>query len=220
MSDTPSVQQAPTRRKLLARSVRLPRLSGKASAGWLVVCFVLTGLLIPAVVRLPLWIDFEIVLAGWWLVWLAVLSHLLYWGQRVADDHQMQEPRNWFATAKEAGKKTATADRNSRWWDIFFGWTFIGDFDGLAFGCLLIVGLVMLVGVAWLLIEVAVPVVVFLLYFLTRGMLAHVVNDRHRCRGSLGRALAWGCIWATAYTAPLAGVVWLVHHVRSSQAIG
>jgi hypothetical protein len=217
MSDSPTVQTPPTRGQLLARTARLPRLSGKASAAWLLVCFLLTGLLIPAVVRLPLWIDFEIVLAAWWLVWLVVLASLLYKGQRVADDHQMREPRNWFASAKEAKKTTATGGRNSGWWDVFFGWTFIGDFDGLAFWCLIIIGLVLLVGVAWLLIEVAVPVVLFLLYFLTRGMLAHVVNDRHHCRGRLGRALAWGCIWATAYTAPLAVFVWIVHQVRSSR---
>jgi hypothetical protein len=32
-------------------------------------------------------------------------------------------------------------------------------------------------------------VLLFLLYFVARGMLARVVNDRHHCRGRLGRAL-------------------------------
>jgi hypothetical protein len=69
----------------------------------------------------------------------------------------------------------------------------------------------------WFLIEIAIPLVLFILYCMARGMLAAVVNDRHRCRGRLGPALAWGFLWATVYTAPLAGVVWFVHHVLSQQ---
>jgi hypothetical protein len=81
-----------------------------------------------------------------------------------------------------------------------------------------IVAFVLFVALVWFLIEIAIPVVFFLLYLTVRGMLAHVINDRHRCRGRLGRALAWGLVWATVYTAPLAGMVWLVHAIQSSQA--
>ena len=45
----------------------------------------------------------------------------------------------------------------------------------------------------------------------------HGFSTAH-CRGRLGRALAWGALWATVYTAPLAGAVWFVHHVYRSQA--
>ena len=82
MSDSPTPETPPSR---LGRILRLPRLSGKASAACLVAFFLATGLLIPGVVRLPLWIDFEIVLAIWWLGWLVVLAVLLYRGQRVTD---------------------------------------------------------------------------------------------------------------------------------------
>jgi hypothetical protein len=253
MTDTQTARTPAGRRQLLARTVRLPRLSGKASAAWLLFCFLLTALLIPALLRLPRWIDYEIVLAAWWAVWLAVLSRLLYTGQHVADDHRLAQPRNWFASNREEAQggltvapapdvapgwlsmnkkegqgKTASNDRDdaghredraarASWWDGFFWGSVAGD-EAVAVGCLVVIGLVLLVGVVWFLIEVAIPLVLFVLYFVTRGMLAHVVNDRHRCRSRLSRALAWAGIWATVYTVPLAGVVWLVHNVTSGRA--
>src|ERR1051325_8725191 len=75
---------------------RLARLSGKTTAAWLVLIFLLTGLLIPFTVKLDPWLDAEIVLGIWWLIWMIVLARLLYVGQRIADDHQLGAPRNWL----------------------------------------------------------------------------------------------------------------------------
>src|SRR5262249_46714596 len=255
MVDTQPPPKQTSRRQLLARAARLPRLSGKASAAWLLICFILTGLLIPAVLRLPSWIEYEVVLAIWWVVWLAVLTRLLYTGQRVADDHRLQEPRNWFASSKgraesspAAGAPSAVApgwlasnkegkqgeavakqpdtpaghrkgrDDHAAWWSGFFWGSTLGDGEAVAVGCLIVIGLVLLVGVIWFLVEIAITVVLFLLYFVVRGMLAQVINDRHHCRGRPGRALARGFVWATAYTAPLAAAVWFVHYVHHSPA--
>jgi hypothetical protein len=44
-------------------------------------------------------------------------------------------------------------------------------------------------------------------------MLARVANDRHGCEGDVPRALAWGGLWAAVYTAPIAGVVWVLHRL-------
>jgi len=220
MADSQVSADIPVQRPSLAKRVRLPRLSGKASAAWLVVCFGLTAVLIPMVFRLPRWVEFEIVLALWWAVWLAVLTRLLYTGQRVADDHQMREPRNWFASDKSK-QKEQKKDVDRSWWDgLFFLGELAGDSEAVAIGCLIVIGLVLLAGLVWFLIEVAIPLVLFLLYFVTRGMLARVVNDRHRCRGQLGRALAWGFVWATLYTAPVAAAVWFVHYVYQQSQIG
>jgi hypothetical protein len=189
------------------KRVRLPRLSGKASAAWLVVCFVLTSVLIPMALRLPQWIEFEIVVSVWWLIWLAVLSRLLYTGERVTDDHQLHEPRSWFSSGKKPQEQKK--DSNSAWWDGFFWGSFWGDGEAI----LILLGLVLLVGLIWLLFEIAIPLLLFLLYLVARGMPARVVNDRHHCRGRPMRALNWGLVWATVYTAPLAGAVWFIHFV-------
>src|SRR5438876_8394940 len=99
MSDPQMLEPAPERK------VRLARLSGKATAAWLIGFLILIALLIPAVLRLPLWIDFEIVLAGWWLVWLIVLARLLYSGQRITADHQLSALRNWLGSAAKTKEK-------------------------------------------------------------------------------------------------------------------
>jgi hypothetical protein len=175
-----------------------PRLSGKASALCLVAFFALTALLIPAVLRLPRWIDFEVVLALWWAAWSVILTWLLYTGRRVSDDHQLGKPRRWFRA------ELPSLD----WLGVLLGssWA-VGD---CLFACIVLI----LLGLVWLLIEVAVPALVFLLYLVTAGMVAQVVNDRHRCAGRLGRALGRGLLWATVYTAPLAATVWYVHYVH------
>src|SRR5438105_434782 len=96
MSDSPT----PNDQRPVGRFFRLPRLSGKATAACLVAFFLATALLIPTVLRLPPWINFEIVLGIWWLTWWIVLAVLLYRSQRVSDDHALAEPRNWLSVFK------------------------------------------------------------------------------------------------------------------------
>src|SRR3954464_5384620 len=83
--------------KLLSSRVRLPMVSGKASAAALLGCFALTATLIPVTLHMPVWIDVEFILLGWWFLWAGALPYLLYQGLRVSDDHQLPPPRNWFS---------------------------------------------------------------------------------------------------------------------------
>jgi hypothetical protein len=166
--------------------------------------------------RLPRWIEFEIVLAVWWVVWFGALTGFLYNGFRVADDHALVQPRNWFSGwFSKKNRVDKRSDPDSSWWDGFFWGWWIGD--EVVF---LIVAAVLLVAGIWLLFEVAIPVLLFLLYFVARGMLAGVANDRYHCRGRLGRSVVWGFLWATAYTAPLAAAVWFVHFVHQRGQLG
>jgi hypothetical protein len=73
------------------------------------------------------------------------------------------------------------------------------------------VAIVVAVAGVWFIVEIAVPGLAFLAYLLIRGSLAHVVNDRHHCRGRLGAAVSWGLLWATLYVLPLALFTWAVH---------
>jgi hypothetical protein len=204
----------------LARRVRLPRLSGKATAAWLVVCLLLPAVLIPTVVQLPIWIRFEIVLGVWWVVWLLVLARLLYTGQRVSDDHVLGAPRSWLASSTDKEKEKPAPARGEGGGSWFSGLNLGGGMDGevAAIGCAIVIGLILLFAGAWILVEIAIPVTWFLLYFLVRGMLATVVNDRHRCRGQVGRSLGWAFLWATAYMAPLALAIWFIHYALTQRA--
>jgi hypothetical protein len=136
---------------------------------------------------------------------LAALTTLLYRGQQVSDDHTLHGPRNWFSGM------FLSDDRNSRWQR--GGWADIFC-NGLGIdpeAIVIIIAIFLVLGGVWLLFEVAFPVIVFLLYLVPRGMLARVANDCHQCRGRLGRAVCWGLVWATVYTAPLAVAVWYAH---------
>jgi hypothetical protein len=170
-------------------------------------------LLIPFAVRQQPWIDAELVCAAWWLIWIVGLSILLYSGHRVSDDFRPSQPRNWFSPLFE-NARDYTPDTSWGW-----GW-YLWDGEG----CLVLLGIllaiVLLLGAAWFLVEIALPVLGFVIYFLVRGMLGVVVNDRHGCEKSWPRAIAWGTLWATLYTAPLALLVLLLHVLaaRSQQA--
>lgn len=194
------------------------RLSGKWAAFGLVSAFLITAILIPAVLGLPTWIGYEIVLCVWWAIWLAVLTIVLYHGKRVADDHQLAPPRNWLnwggkekpaATGAPPARTTASS---GGWGGGGWNWD-VGGGDGE--GCLYFLGAIVAIIVfliaLWFLIEVAIPLVLFLLYFVVRGMLSHVINDRHHCKGRIVRSVGWALVWATLYTVPLAGAVWFVH---------
>ena len=79
-------------------------------------------------------------------------------------------------------------------------------------GCLAILLLIVVLPmIVWVIVEVAIPTVGFVIYFLIRGQLALAVNSRHRCKGDLPRSLGWGALWATLFVAPLTLAVWLVH---------
>ncbi len=141
-------------RRSLAKRIRLPRLSGRASAAWLVACFALSGLLIPAAYRLPVWIRFELVLAAWWLVWGLVLCRLLDTGPRITDDHHYDDAR--LVTQRDDSTGRRPRDDDGHWGSFFFDW-FGGAVDlassFLSEGCLgggieglaIVVGLILLV---------------------------------------------------------------------------
>src|SRR5205085_987753 len=77
-----------------------------------------------------------------------------------------------------------------------------------------IVCIVLLVLGVWLLIELVIPGLAFLLYFLIRGMMARAVHGRDDCRGNVARSAVWGTLWATVYTLPLALVIWALHALK------
>ncbi len=211
MSNTPKVD---ANVKPAVPPIRSRRISGKGTAALLVLCLLIAAIMVPFTLRLPIWIEFEIVLAFWWLIWFVILSTLLYQGWRVSHDHAGHQPRIWLTGKKlfaENKKETANQEnsRSSSAIDFFSNMGSAGGGGGE--GCLVFLAILILVAGVWLLFELALPAIFFLLYAISRGMIAQVTNDRHRCRNQLIRSLIWGFSWATLYTAPLALAVWMVH---------
>jgi hypothetical protein len=209
MDDAEPAAHRAERRQRVVKAVRLPILSGKASVLAMIGCFLVPALLIPLVFRQPLWIDFEIVVACWWLIWVIALTLILYHGHKVSDDHAMKEPRSW-------GLKNWVSGWNLG--DIgLFDFSPSVDGEACAIGCLILAALPLLVLLIWVLWEVAIPLLAFVAYVLVRAQLAHVANDKHGCEGSLIKAPLWGILWATIYTAPLAGLIWFVHFMATKR---
>jgi hypothetical protein len=202
------------RGRKLVRAVRIPWLSGKASAAVLIACFLFTALLVPLILRKNLWIDAEIVVGSWWLIWIIALTGILYQGHRVTDDHAMGQPRSWGLRKFFSGWGSASWTS----WDIADAGAATLDAEACAIGCLIIAALPLLIGLIWVLIEVAIPGILFIAYLMVRGQLAHVVNDQHGCEGRLLRSFAWRTLWATIYTAPLALLVGFVYFVSKNAA--
>jgi len=184
------------RRKLLA-TIKLPAVSGWTTALILFASFLVSALAIPMTLSLPRWVAAEVVVGVWWLIWIVTLTWLLNNRAIIGDDIRLHEPRGPFGYGVY----------RSDWLPFDPGCLLIGEW-----GCLIpFVLAVLLPGLVWLVIEVAIPFLAVVLFGTIRGMLACVVNDRHQCQGHLGRSLGWAALWATAYTAPPALLILWIH---------
>jgi hypothetical protein len=177
-----------------------PRVSGKWSAAFIGVCLLVSAVLLPTAAHLPTWVEFELVRGIWWIVWFVLLSWMLYQGHEVEDDADAPDPRllrkiPWGEAA----------------WEGFNSIGCLGSIDGCLWPVLIIAGLAVLAVAAIFVYELLLPGIAFLIYLAIRGMVARVINDRHHCAGESGLSQLWGIIWATAYTAPIAAIVYAIH---------
>ncbi len=185
-----------------ARMVASP-VSGRWTATLLLGCMVIVATGLSGALRLPHWIEAELVLAGWWAIWVVALTTLLYRGWRISDDHVLAAPRLPWNTSKDASTPERSGRRGSMW-DGCDPSGCAPDLDGCGEAALVAVVVVGLLVAAWLIVELVAPGLFFLAYLLVRGALARVANDEHDCGAHFGRALGWGLIWATIYALPLA----------------
>jgi hypothetical protein len=170
-----------------------PIVSRKPLVLAIAVCLLLSGVIIPVGAHLPKWIEAEIVIAAWWLIWILTLTALLYQGHRVDDDSQIEF----------GGDKTR----------MVFEACNLADLGGCLFGescASIFLGLLaaLLIGLAFVvLIEFIVPAIAILLLLSIGGMLARAVNDSHHCSGRLGLSLLWATLWSTLYIGPVFVIV-------------
>ena len=178
-----------------------PRVSGGATAGAVGASLVLAAVLLPYAFDLPRWIEAEVVLVAWWFVFASTLALLLHRGYRLRDDFLFVPV--WDPTRRKRGGRAG--------WSIdFAGGCSTFDVEGCATAIAVLVGIILVAGAAWLVVELALPIVLFLSYSLILRALNRVAHDRHGCQRKLGRSLGWGALWATLYLAPLALVTFLL----------
>jgi hypothetical protein len=182
-----------------------PKLSGKWSALLLFFCLAVVAIAIPNAAHLPKWIEFEIVAGVWWLVWTLVLAYLLF------NAHEVEDDVSW-ATLRKKNVNPSGAERDGCGSKIFAEVLFDGGccltsiFDaGAAIAFVVLTAAGILIS-----FDILIPGLAFLLYLAIRGMLARALNPTRSCEGNAPLALLWGMIWATAYTAPVALIVWVI----------
>jgi hypothetical protein len=174
------------------------RLSGKWSAALVIACLATAAVLIPVSAHLQPWVEFELVLGAWWVVWAIALSWVLFQAHYVEHDFSVPHLTRANADSEPLALLGCAPDV------LLYGW---GCGEGCGWVLLAVAGLVALV----FFFGCVLPGVAFLLYLAVRGMLARVTNHHRNCEDKPGLALLWGSISATLYTAPVALVVWAVH---------
>lgn len=212
--DAPSVAGpggSPYRTGLRRVTRRLsPPVPGWAAA--LSVCSVLafTAAAVPTALALPRWVEVEIVLTLWWLVWAGALTTLLYRGSRLTRDAHLTA-----AMRRGPDEKPSTKSGYGVTEGFGDGLSGLGgaDADGCLFSIVVLVVLAVAFGAAWVFVELVVPLVVVGALGTVLAGLRRVAHSQHECQGNLGRALGFGVVWATLYTAPFACLVGAVHLV-------
>ena len=198
--------RAARRRRLAA--LLTPSLSGRSTALFVLAAMAFAAIAFPVALRLPRWLELEVVLGAWWSIGFALLSTVLYRGYRLEDDHFFHAPG---------------MDGQTR--DAFKGFDPSGGCDpgGFAGGCddiaggfialaALVVFLFAILVVAWLVVELAIPLAFVAFYVLAVAAIRRAARDNHACRDRLGRSLLWGATWSTLYFAPLAAIVVAVQY--------
>lgn len=181
-------------------------LSGQRIALVLALSLLATACAVPLLLHRARWVEVESVLLAWWAIWAMIVGLVAYRGHEAADDYELAIA--FPLAGSGSGKGNTTAPRPRR-----RGWSLLGDIlsaandgEAIIIAVVLVIALVLVFAGAWVLLEVVCPCLFFVAYAALLGAL-------RRSRGHTGslRAAGIGVAWATAYTAPLAAVVWLVH---------
>jgi hypothetical protein len=168
------------------------------------------------------WVEAEIVVAAWFVIWTAVLTWLGYSGRTVDDDWGgFHRPRRLFGRRIGSSRVSSLPTDALPYVDLsgldFPDFGGGGDDGGLGcLGAILALGVVIaavtaIVVVLYFTIGYVIPLVVLALYTIVRAMLNHVAARGHVTRGNLALSFARAAIWAASYTAPLAIAIWLLH---------
>lgn len=198
---------------------RLPGISGRWSAVLLLVLFIAVAVVLPLALHRSAWVEAEIVVGAWFLIWTAVLAWLGFAGRTVEEDWgTFRAPRRLFGRGGSGG--TGVLDAAPY---VDLSGVGLPDFDGGGddggLGCLgAILAVVVAVGaiaaiiaLLYFTIGYVIPLIVIALYTIVRAMLNHVAARGHVTQGNVPASLARGAFWAAVYTAPLALAIWLLH---------
>lgn len=182
---------------------RLAGISSRAAALVLLASMAAAAIVLPLATHRPPWIEIEIVLAAWWAAWVVVLAVVARVGvARARDALVVRLPWSRRPRAKESFEIGLSVLDGASSLDLE-GLLFV-VLLGLAFGFALLG--------AWLVVDVAVPILVF-------AASAAVLRAGRDAGRSSTRASVAALGWATGLVAPAALFVWLAHVFVHARAV-
>jgi hypothetical protein len=173
-----------------------PRVSATAVVGIVLASLGLAAVAAPAALDLPRWIEAEVAVGIFTLLFAGVLATLLYRGYRLKDDFTYFAP--WNRAPVGAGKSSHGSSKSGC--DFGAAGCELGAVEGI--GVILLLG-VALLG-AFLLVELVVPVAFLVFYGLIVRAIGAVAHDRHDCKDDLVRSVGWGLAWSALFSLPIA----------------
>ncbi|MCC6897747.1 MAG: hypothetical protein IT377_02170 [Polyangiaceae bacterium] len=192
----------PYRTRIARVARRIVPLSGRSTALVMTAALVVSAVVLPLGLRLPHWIEAELVLGVWWLGIGTLLTTLLFTGRRLAADHRFElHAPSLGGNAGKPGAKSGWSDHGG------CGNAGCVDAGGCGEAALIVVVLAVAALAAWLVVEIVLPVVVFVVYYFAIKAIGRVARDRHDCEKNLGRSLGWGFFWASVYLVPVAALI-------------
>jgi hypothetical protein len=198
----------------------LPGVSGRWSAILLLILFIGVAVVLPLALHRSAWVEAEIVVAAWFVIWTAALTWLGYSGRAVDEDWGgFRRPRRLFGRGGGLNRGSSLPTDALPYVDLSGVDLPDGGGDGGGLGCLgvILASAVAIAAVAAIVVLLdftigyVIPLVALALYTIVRAMLNHVAARGHVTRGNLALSFARGATWAAVYTAPLAVAIWLLH---------
>jgi len=187
---------------------RGPRTPARRMSMIVAACLGFTALAVPLGMHLPRWVEAEIVLGGWWALWAVVLGVLSHRGHPLDETLALDVRAPWGRRGGADDARLAEelpSPGRIRWYDFLD----VPDFEG----CAVVLGLLLVAGVAlvgaFLIVELAAPVLFFLSYLGLATALRRADEASHR--GNVVQSAVHGLVWATVYVAPLAAAVGVAH---------
>lgn len=196
-----------------------PETSAQGTAWIVCVAVLLSALSFPMAFQLPMFVEVELVILVTYLLVAATLTRILYRGTVLEDDHVFIAPQSPLADVDpKAEARPSMLERYMPGGNTDPSGCepacASGCEEGAFVGIVIIVAMVavfLLLSLAWVVVEIALPLVFVLAYELVLAAVRHASRDKHDCRGKLAPSLLYGASYAALYLAPVAIATWLLH---------
>jgi hypothetical protein len=169
----------------------------------------------PMMFDLPVFMEVELVILVAYLLVAATLTRILYRGDVLEDDRVFVAPQSPLEDVDPSAPPQASLlERYAPRRCGEDGCSAAGCEEGGIFALVLVAIIaivVFLLSLAWVIVEVALPIVFVICYELVLLAVRHASRDRVRCKGDLLRSSVRGALIAAMYVAPVGAVTYLLH---------